>query len=35
MDAVRELSRDAMRSYLRYWCESFRLPSWPVEDLVR
>ncbi|MDQ6688563.1 MAG: phosphatidylinositol mannoside acyltransferase [Actinomycetota bacterium] len=26
--------RQAMRSYLRYWCESFRLPSWPVEDLV-
>ena len=23
-----------MRSYLRYWCESFRLPSWPLEDLV-
>jgi phosphatidylinositol dimannoside acyltransferase len=29
------LTRDAVRSYLRYWCESFRLPSWPVEDLVR
>ncbi len=24
-----------MRSYLRYWCESFRLPSWPVDDVVR
>ena len=21
-------------SYLRYWCESFRLPSWPTDDLV-
>jgi phosphatidylinositol dimannoside acyltransferase len=29
------LTRDAVRSYLRYWCESFRLPSWPVEDAVR
>jgi KDO2-lipid IV(A) lauroyltransferase len=24
-----------LRSYLRYWCESFRLPSWPTDDLVR
>jgi KDO2-lipid IV(A) lauroyltransferase len=30
-----DLTREAVRSYLRYWCESFRLPSWPVEDLVR
>ena len=30
-----DLVRAALRSYLRYWCESFRLPSWPVEDLVR
>ena len=29
------LTRDAVRSYLRYWCESFRLPSWPVGDVVR
>ncbi len=28
------LTRDAVRSYLRYWCESFRLPSWPVDDVV-
>lgn len=27
-DAIRELSRAGMRSYLRYWCEAFRLPSW-------
>ncbi|HEV8024616.1 MAG TPA: phosphatidylinositol mannoside acyltransferase [Candidatus Nanopelagicales bacterium] len=26
---IRELSREGMRSYLRYWCEAFRLPSWP------
>jgi phosphatidylinositol dimannoside acyltransferase len=30
-DAVRTLSREAMRSYLRYWCESFRLPVWTPE----
>ncbi len=29
------LTREAMRSYLRYWCEAFRLPSWPLDDLVR
>ena len=29
------LTRRAVRSYLRYWCESFRLPSWPRADLVR
>ena len=28
------LTRDALRSYLRYWCESFRLPGWPLDDLV-
>lgn len=28
--ALRELSREGMRSYLRYWCEAFRLPSWPT-----
>ena len=27
-DAIDELSRLGMRSYLRYWCEAFRLPSW-------
>ena len=32
VDAV---TRAGVRSYLRYWCESFRLPSWPVDDLVR
>lgn len=27
-------TRDAVRSYLRYWCESFRLPAWPLDELV-
>ena len=29
-----ELVRLGVRSYLRYWAESFRLPAWPVDDLV-
>lgn len=29
------LTHEAVRSYLRYWCESFRLPSWDLDDLVR
>ena len=29
------LTHEAVRSYLRYWTESFRLPSWPIEDVVR
>lgn len=32
---LEDLTREGVRSYLRYWCESFRLPSWPVADLVR
>jgi KDO2-lipid IV(A) lauroyltransferase len=31
---LRELSRAGMRSYLRYWMESFRLPAWS-KDRVR
>lgn len=34
-DDLDALTHDAVRSYLRYWRESFRLPSWPTEDLVR
>ncbi len=30
-----ELTHAALRSYLRYWRESFRLPSWPTDDLVK
>ena len=32
---LEDLTREAVRSYLRYWCESFRLPAWSTEDLVR
>jgi KDO2-lipid IV(A) lauroyltransferase len=30
-ERLAELSRAGMRSYLRYWMESFRLPAWSVE----
>jgi KDO2-lipid IV(A) lauroyltransferase len=33
--ALDELTHEAVRSYLRYWAESFRLPSWPTDDVVR
>ncbi len=31
---VRELSRRAMRSYCRYWCEAFRLPVWSRQRVL-
>ncbi|CQR65042.1 phosphatidylinositol mannoside acyltransferase [Streptomyces leeuwenhoekii] len=30
-ERLAELSRAGMRSYLRYWMESFRLPTWSAE----
>ena len=33
-DELRELSRAAMRSYFRYWCDAFRLPSWSHERIL-
>ena len=30
---IRELSRSGLRSYLRYWREAFRLPSWSPERI--
>ncbi len=30
---LRELSHEGMRSYMRYWCEAFRLPSWSHERI--
>lgn len=32
-ERLAELSRAGMRSYLRYWMESFRLPSWSPERI--
>jgi phosphatidylinositol dimannoside acyltransferase len=31
---LRELSRSGMRSYLRYYCDAFRLPGWSRERLT-
>ena len=31
---VRSLSRAGMRSYLRYWCDTVRLPDWNRDRLV-
>ena len=33
-DAIRDLSRAGMRSYLRYWCEAFRLPTWSSQRIT-
>jgi KDO2-lipid IV(A) lauroyltransferase len=32
-DALTELTREAMRSYLRYWKEAFRLPRWSSAEI--
>ncbi|HSR22947.1 MAG TPA: phosphatidylinositol mannoside acyltransferase [Candidatus Eisenbacteria bacterium] len=31
---LRALSREGMRSYLRYWCDVFRLPDWHRDRVV-
>ncbi len=31
---LRRLSRAGMRSYLRYWCDAFRLPDWSPERIL-
>jgi lauroyl/myristoyl acyltransferase len=33
-ERLAELSKAGMRSYLRYWMESFRLPTWSKERVV-
>jgi phosphatidylinositol dimannoside acyltransferase len=33
-EALREASRAGMHSYLRYWCEAFRLPDWDRDRIV-
>jgi phosphatidylinositol dimannoside acyltransferase len=32
--ALKALSRRGMRSYLRYWCDAFRMPGWSRERTV-
>jgi len=34
-DELEALTRAAMRSYLRYWRESFRLPTWSAQEVER
>lgn len=31
---LRALSREGMRSYLRYWCDAFRMPSWSADRIA-
>lgn len=33
-DELRRLTGEAVRSYLRYWVDAFRLPDWDVERVV-
>ena len=33
-EEIRGLSREGMRSYMRYWCEAFRLPTWSSERIT-
>jgi lauroyl/myristoyl acyltransferase len=32
---IRRISRNSMRLYMRYWCDSFRIPDWSAERIVR
>ena len=34
-DQIEFLTNAGMRSYLRYWCDTFRFPSWDKERLLR
>lgn len=34
-DQLEDLVREGVRSYLRYWCEAFRLPELDEQDLLR
>jgi KDO2-lipid IV(A) lauroyltransferase len=31
LDRLREVSRQSLRNYLRYWCDTFRLETWSAE----
>ena len=33
-EELTELTREGLRSYLRYWCDAFRLPDWPADRVV-
>ena len=32
--ALEQLTKDAMRSYMRYWCDTFRLPDWSKDRIL-
>jgi KDO2-lipid IV(A) lauroyltransferase len=32
--ALKHLSRKGMHSYMRYWCDAFRLPGWSQERIL-
>lgn len=32
-EELRAVSRDGMRSYMRYWCDAFRLPGWDADRI--
>ncbi len=31
---LEKMVRDGMRSYLRYWCDTFRFPNWSNEQII-
>ncbi len=31
---LRSISKSSMRLYLRYWCDSFRIPDWSAERII-
>ena len=31
---LEDLTKNAMRSYMRYWCDTFRLPDWSKERII-
>jgi KDO2-lipid IV(A) lauroyltransferase len=33
-EQLRALSREGLRSYLRYWCDTFRLADWPPDRIL-
>jgi KDO2-lipid IV(A) lauroyltransferase len=32
---LENLTKNAMRSYMRYWCDTFRLPDWSAEKIAK
>lgn len=31
---LRELSKQSMRNYFRYWCDAFRMPDWSEQQII-